>query len=241
MECGYILTDGSTYLKENFNNGYNVVSDINLASVFFSYIEANAVLQKQKKRKSFYIKETGELIVDGANESLKAIEEANNLAELEDFYKEYDDPGVRTYDKDNKFVYSKPTYAEENIFDIGEFLKTAIVVFSELDTYVENLNYLETEKNLEILDIRHYLRHKDCRLDAVAAQKLFYFEQELERKRETIKKNRTIASLFTNKFERIKDKNYIGVIDNVQNSEYRYRRFSKEKIDDIIKKKKKSA
>jgi hypothetical protein len=160
-------------------------------------------------------------------EEIKTLDDCNN-----------DFSNIKMSDEDNHHVYSGKTYIEENDIDIAEFMKTAVKVFACLETYVENMCYLEREADLDLLDYRHYKRDEETRMDSISASRLEYIEQETERNRITYKRNRLIGQIMLKDINRIKNDNFIKVVDNVVNSEYKYRRTTKDKIKEMISTKK---
>jgi hypothetical protein len=110
-----------------------------------------------------------------------------------------------------------------------------VTVFSSLDVYAENMAYMEQEIDLKLLDIRHYKRDTNTRLNAIAAQQLEYLEQDLERERVQYKKNKIIASLFTKDIKRIKNKAFLKILGDIYNIDYKYKRINKDDIEEMIR------
>ncbi|MBU5333565.1 hypothetical protein KQI61_15300 [Anaerocolumna aminovalerica] len=241
----YVLTDGKKFIKINEFGDPVKTNNIILANVFESMLDANNFLQTDKMirinnnngKNKFNIKEVKDLPIpfgEKYKNKARAIESEDIFS---DDIENLDDMKFRY--KDNKHFYSEKTYMENEDFNIAEFMKLAIKVFSQLDTYIENMAYLEREIDLKILDIRHFKRDDSTKMNAIEAQSLEYYEQELERERIFYKKNRLICENFQRDINNIKDEQYINKIDNIQNSEYRYRRLSKEQINDLISSRKK--
>jgi hypothetical protein len=238
----YIITDGTSYINFESDKKPRKVGSEFLAKQFNNLKSANdyllspmmVKLNKDNGKIKFNVKELEiEMEIEestDAEDFKKSIVE--EIQKLDGGY--YDFTDIRISDKDNKHVYSGKTYIEENNIDIVSFMKTVIGVFSCLETYVENMCYLERESDLSIQDYRHFKRDESTKMDSISASKLEYIEQEIERERITNKRNRLIGQLILKDISRIKDEKYIDVIDSIQNSEYRYRRVSKEQIKEMI-------
>lgn len=246
MDKKYILTDGIKYIKINDKGDPTKTNSIGLATVFENLIYANEYLQslsmvklnKDAGKRKFYIEEIEGLpTINKAKEDKQLEEEIyNEIHELDDALKDYE--YIKMSDKDNKHVYSGKTILEDNDFDFVEYIKNAIKIFSQLEIFAENMAYLEQECDLKILDIRHFKRDENTRLNAIEAQRLEYFEQELERDRIKYKRNKIISKILLKNFKRLKDERFINIIDKINNTEYRYRRMSRDDIEKIIKTKK---
>ena len=246
MDKKYIITNGIKYIKLNDKNDPTKTNSMGLATVFEDLLSANNYLQspqmsklnKDAGKRKFYIEEIEGLVSINKSKEDKQLEDEllKEIQESDGVYTDFE--YIKMSDKDNKHVYSSKTIIENEDFDFAEYVKNAIQIFSQLEIFAENMAYLEQECDLKILDIRHYKRDYNTRLNAIEAQRLEYYEQELERERIKYKKNKTIARLLLKDFMRLKDKRVIRFIENICNSEYRYRRISKEDIESIIKTKK---
>jgi len=215
----HVITNGESYILRK-NNEFSLTKDKNKAQRF-SESMANNVLNNLPK---IY-----------RNKSLSVIElepepKNNIFNEISDMDGAYQDFDLDDVQNDNKYIYRGKTYMEENDFDFVEFINLAITVFSQLDDYIENMGFLEREADLKLMDIRHYKRDPDTRMNGVEAQTLQYYEQDLERERIVYKRNRSIATIFNKNLDRIKNKNYISVINRMAKGEYKYRRLRKDQI-----------
>ena len=87
----------------------------------------------------------------------------------------------------------------------------------------------------KILDVRHFIRDEETKLGTVPMSRISYLLQYYERQRAICKKNRNCAKLFQYHVERFKNRKYMKVIDKITNSKYKYRRLSKEYLEDYTK------
>jgi hypothetical protein len=239
---GFIITDGAKFIKENEKGDPVKVNGIALATEFSTAIEANTyLLSSQMKRINSDMKNKfriepveGELHIKSSKID-KEIEEqiAKEIKELDGVYEDYND--IKYSDEDNKHVYSGKTPMEDDDFDLGEFLLKAVEVFSNLNKFAENMAYMEREMDLNINDLRHFERDDNTRLNAIQMQNLGYCRQEMERMRKRYKSNKILSSIFVNDINRVKNENYIKVIKRVIGSEYKFRRLSKDDINNMIK------
>jgi hypothetical protein len=202
MEKQYVLTDGIRFIKvSNQDNNPSKVSYIEQATIFNSVVSANNFLlspQMEKlnrdcgKRK-FNIDEIEGVHIMEKIEQKSTMDDdiISEIQELDGTFKDFEE--FKSADKYNRHIYTGRTVMEEDGFDMPEFMKQAITVFSQLENYVENMAYLEQEVDLKILDLRHFKRDEETRLNAVEAQSLEYYEQELERDRIEYKKTRLLG------------------------------------------------
>ena len=122
--------------------------------------------------------------------------------------------------------------SEEDNIDIPLWRK------AQLDRYISNMTDGEQLTDMKILDVRHYIRDNNHRLNAIQMQRLGYYLQELERKRYGYKSGRLIAEMFASNVEALKDKSYIDKMNDVVSSRYRPRVLDDSDIENIINKKK---
>lgn len=226
MSC--YITNGKTFIKLD-NTGTPMTCGRDKAQKF-SEEKANNILKALPKRIQKFnyeieieedIKEEEETIIDV-------------LTELDDVYEDYNETIIQS--KDNVHTYKGRTYIED-LVDIPGQLADIIVFMSQIDDYVENMKYMQRELDLKIMDYRHYIRNNKTKLGTVHMGKVGYDLQELERKREECKRNKNCCLVFANNLERFKNKNYVEVLHNICNSEYRYRRMNEEDIKASIGKK----
>lgn len=133
---------------------------------------------------------------------------------------------------------TKTTILEDPNFDICDFFTRTIQVMSQIDRFIANMLSNEQIIDMKILDVRHYLRDNDHRLNAIQMQRLGYYLQDLERERYEYKSKRLIASMFANNIEGLKDKNNIDKMNKVVTSKYHPRILEDSEIECIINKKK---
>lgn len=127
-----------------------------------------------------------------------------------------------------------PTQLEMDNFNISEFFKNAIATISQLKQYADNMHCLECEYNKKIKDVRHYKRDIRTKLNAIQLQRLEQFEIQLERERYECKSNRMIAEIFLTDLNRVENINYIEVVRNIKESEYKPEIFTYEMLDEIV-------
>jgi hypothetical protein len=246
MFMDFVLTDGLKFIKQNEHGDPVKETQVAKATVFESMVAANNYLQTNKMIKvnsdngknRFHVEELEGGVHNKDIKMEKALEEElrKEINGLDGVYQDYAD--IKLADEDNKHIYTGKTALEDEDFDLYEFLHNALNVFSQLENFIENMTYLERETDLKLLDLRHYKRDKRTKLNAIQMQKLAYYEQELERERKEYKTNRILASIFSKDINRIKNRQFVKIIDKIANSEYRYRRLDKGEIEDIISGKK---
>ena len=218
----HIITDGKNYLANQ--NGWTLVTDKSKAQ-HFTQEKANNVLGSLPKifsNKSLYV---DELILQPSDNVF------NEISSMDGAYMDFD---LNEICEDNKYMYHGETKIERDNVDFIKLLITAIEALSQLDDYVENMGFLERETDLKLMDVRHYKRDPETRLNGIEAQQLQYYEQELERERIKYKINRSIATLFQKDISRIKDKKYIAIVNRMATGEYKYRRLTKDNIEEIM-------
>lgn len=249
MNKQYVLTDGIKFIKYNEQLNPVKVNQISEATIFNSLVDANnrllapqmTKINKENGKRKFNIEEVeGELISNKYEGSDQNTEDdiLAEINELDGTYKDFDD--FKVTDRWNKHVYTGKTLMEDDDFDFPEYMKQAINVFSQLKNYVENMAYLEQESDLKLLDLRHFKRDEETRLNSVEAGSLEYLEQELERERIEYKRNKIIGAIILKKLDRLKKTTYIKVVDNLLNSDYNYRRLDKDAISEMISNRRKS-
>ena len=156
------------------------------------------------------------------------------LTELDDYYEDYQ----RNPKYDNPYTYHGETALEKelsmNDIGIGNFFKMVIDCVSDREN-IENMEYLIKEYDLKILDVRHFIRDEETKLGTVSMSRISYLLQYYERQRAICKRNRNCAKLFQYHIERFKNRKYMKVIDKIANSKYKYRRLSKEYLENYAK------
>lgn len=209
----YLLSNGHTYIGVDSNNTATSVSNIKKALPFTDEKKAeNYLLNLKTTLRKF-------------NWQIIKVEE-----EMEDVEKKCEDSGEYTYVE---------TQLERSGFTISEFFNNTIETISQLRTYTNNMKYLEKEYNQKILDVRHYKRDVNTKLSAVQLQRLEQFEIQLERERYECKSNRMIAEIFLTDLTRLENINYLEVIKNIKESEYKPEILTYELLDEIVGKKRK--
>ena len=109
---------------------------------------------------------------------------------------------------------------------------------SQIDKFISNMLFQEETTDMKILDVRHYIRDNNHKLNAIQMQRLGYYLQQLEIERYDYKSRRLIASLFANNINALKDKNNITKMQDILTSQYRPKVLNDSDIDMIINKKK---
>ena len=65
--------------------------------------------------------------------------------------------------------------------------------------------------DMKILDVRHYIRDNNHKLNAIQMQRLGYYLQDLEKERYGYKAKKIIASMFAEDIEAFKNKKSIDI------------------------------
>lgn len=204
----YVLSNGHSYIGIDPNNTATSVSNIKKALPFADEKKAeNYLLNLKTTLRKF-------------NWQIIKVEE-----ESEGIEQNCEDNGEYTYVE---------TELEKAGFDISNFFNNAIETISQLRDYAKNMGVLEQEYNKKILDVRHYKRDINTKLSAVQLQRLEQFEILLERERYECKSNRMIAEIFLTDLKRLENINYIGVVKNIKESEYKPEILTYEMLDGIV-------
>ena len=203
----YLLSNGHSYIGVNSDNTATSVSNINKALTF----------TEEKKAANY-------------RDNLKSTLRKFNWQIVK-----IEDPVENTVDSKNEeeYIYVE-TELEKNNVNISEFFNNAIRTISQMRDYASNMGVLEQEYNKKILDVRHYKRDIRTKLSAVQLQRLEQFEIQLERERYECKSNRMIAEIFLADFKRLENINYIEVIKNIKESEYKPEILTYELLDEIV-------
>lgn len=201
----YVLSNGHTYIGVSADNVPTSVSNINRA---LQFTEEKKTSNYKENLKSTLRKFNWEIV------KLEEDEEDCDICENSDKYIE--------------------TELEKSGFDISKFFYETIQTVSQLRDYAKNMHILEQEYNKKILDVRHYKRDINTKLNAIQLQRLEQFEIQLERERYECKSNRTIAEIFLSDFKRLENIKYIEVIKHVKESEYKPEIFTYEMLDEIV-------
>ena len=207
----YVLSNGNTYIGINNDNIATSVSNVNKAMRF----------TEEKKAINYR---------DNLKNTLKKFNW--QVVKVED---EDENVGVNC-ENVGEYTYVE-TELEKSGFDISKFFNEAIKIISQLRDYAKNMEYLEQEYNKKILDVRHYKRDINTKLNAIQLQRLEQFEIQLERERYECKSNRIIADMFLLDLNRMENINYIEVMKRVKDSEYKPEIFTFELLDGIVGKK----
>ena len=133
----------------------------------------------------------------------------------------------------------KETELEKSGLDILKFFSETVNTICQLRDYAKNMDCLEKEYNKKILDVRHYIRDRKTKLNAIQMQRIGYFLQQLERERYECKSNRLIAETFLVDFKRLENIKYIDTIKSIKESEYKPEILTYELLDDIVGRKQK--
>lgn len=207
----YVLSNGYNYVGLNNDNAATCVSTLKKA------------LQFTEEKKALNYKDNLKSTLKKFNWQIMKIEDKPEECE--------------TTENCNEYV---ETELEESGFDISKFFVDAVKTVSQLRDYAKNMGFLEQEYNKKILDIRHYKRDINTKLSAIQLQRLEQFEIQLERERYECKSNHIIAEIFLSDLKRLENINYIDVVKNVKESEYKPEIFTYEFLDEIVGKKRKA-
>lgn len=236
MDC--LITNGKQYIRLDSNGSPQTCGQV-LAERFSEDKAKNIIknLPKPLRKFHFNVQLVSEIAAQPKPiEEEKLPEDINGiLAELDDYYEDYQ----RNPKYDNPYTYHGETALEKelsmNDIGIGNFFKMVIDCVSDREKYIENMEYLIKEYDLKILDVRHFIRDEETKLGTVSMSRISYLLQYYERQRAICKRNRNCAKLFQYHVERFKNREYMKVIDKIANSKYKYRRLSKEYLEDYAK------
>lgn len=236
MDC--LITNGKQYIRLDSNGSPQTRGQV-LAERFSEDKAKNIIknLPKPLRKFHFNVQLVSEIAAQPKPiEEEKLPEDINGiLAELDDYYEDYQ----RNPKYDNPYTYHGETALEKelsmNDIGIGNFFKMVIDCVSDREKYIENMEYLIKEYDLKILDVRHFIRDEETKLGTVSMSRISYLLQYYERQRAICKRNRNCAKLFQYHVERFKNRKYMKVIDKIENSKYKYRRLSKEYLEDYAK------
>lgn len=236
MDC--LITNGKQYIRLDSNGSPQTCGQV-LAERFSEDKAKNIIknLPKPLRKFHFNVQLVSEIAAQPKPiEEEKLPEDINGiLAELDDYYEDYQ----RNPKYDNPYTYHGETALEKelsmNDIGIGNFFKMVIDCVSDREKYIENMEYLIKEYDLKILDVRHFIRDEETKLGTVSMSRISYLLQYYERQRAICKRNRNCAKLFQYHVERFKNRKYMKVIDKIENSKYKYRRLSKEYLEDYAK------
>ena len=204
------------------SNGYNYVG-LSADNVATCVSNPKRALQFAEEKKALNYKDNLKSTLKKFNWQIMRIEDESGECETTEDCNEY-----------------METELEESGFDISKFFIDAVKTVSQLRDYAKNMGFLEQEYNQKILDVRHYKRDINTKLSAIQLQKLEQFEIQLERERYECKSNRIIAEIFLSDLKRLENINYIDVVKNVKESEYKPEIFTYEFLDEIVGKKRKA-
>ncbi len=213
----YILTDGNIFLGKDSENRPTIVGKEGQAILFKTEFAAENYarnLSSMLKSYSWFVRITG---IDGtAEETVVACSVS--------------------MDKPRGGTRKTPLEAED--FDICEFFEEVIGVMAHIDRFIANMAEYEQRTDMKILDIRHYIRDNNHKLNAIQMQRLGYYLQELEKERYEYKSKRLIASMFANDITALKDTSSVSKMNDVLTSKYRPRVLDDMDIEYIINKRK---
>lgn len=210
----YLLSNGHGYIGVDSNNAATSVSSIKKALSFTDEKKAENYLLNLKTT----LKKFNWQIVKIEEEPKNNEENCENVGE---------------------YTYVE-TELEKSGFNISKFFNEAVETVAQLRGYANNMGYLEREYNQKILDVRHYKRDINTKLSAVQLQRLEQFEIQLERERYECKSNRMIAEIFLADLNRLENVNYLEVIRNIRESEYKPEILTYELLDGIVGKQRKT-
>lgn len=235
----YVITNGEQYIRTNPNGRLAWSGNPTLANSFetfpaaLGFLKTNRVQNflKGNSRRSRVIELTDGYMPVEKPENCGE-EDKNNINNI----KSMDIDGLlktpHLPDERNPYTYYNKLEVDILDVDMAGILQLASKIISEIDKQYENMRYLEKEMDLRICDTRHFKKNDDTKLSAIAAQRLEYYEQKLDVKRDIYKKNRLILELFKDDISKFKDKNFPNEIKAIKNTPYQYRRISYEVLKD---------
>ena len=133
----------------------------------------------------------------------------------------------------DEFTYI-PTDLESEDFDVVEFFKNTVKILSQSKQFIKNMECKENECNMKILDIRHYIRDENHKLNAIQMQRLGYCLRDIEKQRYKYKMNKLIALEFIDDMDKLKQPDSIMTIQNLISTPYKPRILSDSEIESII-------
>ena len=207
----YVITDNKIFLGKDFRGRPNIVTSKAKASVF-----------KTETGADNYLKHLPE-IYKNYQWQICWFDDAGESSDME----------IKTFGNP-----TKTTTLEDEDFDICDFFSKTIEVMSQIDRYISNMMNNEQIVDMKILDIRHYIRDNNHKLNAIQMQRLGYYLQDLEKERYRYKSNRLIASMFAYNIEALKDKGNIEKMQNIMTSKYNPKILGDTDIEHIINMKK---
>lgn len=213
----YAITDGKIYLGKDDFNRPTIVSAMNKAAMFKTELAAGNYLKSVPDR------------MKGMKWSICDLESYSPCSESISQYPS----GI--------FEKSGTTYLtpmEDEAFDICEFFTGVVKVMVHIDKYISNMISNEQRADMKILDVRHYMRDNEHKLNAIQMQRLGYYLQTLEKERYDYKSKRLIASMFANDINALKDKSSVSKMNDILTSKYRPKVLDDVDIEHIINKKK---
>lgn len=140
--------------------------------------------------------------------------------------------------KDNLIKEDSQAEIFSENFSIEDFLQKTIKCISNLRQFKTNMKERELQCNMEILDIRHYIRNRENKINCIQMQRLMYYLQDVERKREYYKKSRLAAGKVIENYDRLADKNFADDIQKLFHTKYKPRILTNYEIEKIINTKK---
>lgn len=214
----YVLTDYKHFVGKDYRNCPLVVSAREHAATFKTELAAENYMKTMSEMLKLY--------------DWRVIDK-DRIVEEESYATEYSADSI---EKNNFSVRTTPI--EDDEIDLCGFFTEVINVMAYLDEYISNMIENEQKTDMKILDVRHYMRDNNHRLNAIQMQRLGYYLQSLEKERYEYKSNRLIASMFTEDINALKDKKNIEKMNDVLKSKYRPRILNDTDIEYIINKKK---
>jgi len=214
----YILADKGVYIGKDKNNRPVLVTDVDRATAFKTEFAASNYANNIPDMLKKY------------NWCVCSLDEMPSAGGMIIEYP------VKTTMDYGRGAGSKLT--DDENFDICAFFENTVRVMSQIDGYISDMVSKEQITDMKILDVRHYIRNNDHKLNAIQMQRLGYYLQELEKERYDYKAKRIIASMFANDIDALKDKRNIDRMNDVLTSKYRPKVLDDTDIEYIINKKK---
>lgn len=232
-----LITDGYSYLC--IDNKNRIKTGTKQQAKVFTDDKAKNVLKclpKSFKRYGFHIESiNGEDMSHLKSfpkefESLADKEEAEALRESAEFVKSAEYEFKNDFEITNNCCNEDISY--QDVPDIKALLDDILPQISKLPKYVEILDSKQKEYELEILDIRHFLRDSTVPMSTLAMANICEKLQDIERLRKTCKINKLKIQYVLDNINRITSKSLLDEV-HAMDKEYRYRRLSKEELENI--------
>lgn len=129
-------------------------------------------------------------------------------------------------------AYAKTDFEKED-FNTEDFFTNIASLMPQLRDFERNLNNQIARLEMKITDIRHYLRNKNCKLNAVQMQRIGYFLQSVERERYKYKADLLTVQFILQNPSSLQKTDAKNKIKKIYEDNYKYRVLSCEELNEI--------